>query len=261
MAGRQSRDWALVTGASGGIGEEMARQLALRGWAVVLHGRDRRRLMTLAGRLGAIGADVRIVTADLARPEGAHELIEKVDQLGIAPKLLVNNAGLGYAAPFVESDLERQRALVQLDVVSVMELAHEYGRRMALAGGGAILNVASVAATMPGPGMATYYASKAFVLSLSEALHEELAPAGVRVLAVCPGPVLTGFWAVAGTNTDMRAAFMLDPEVVCRIALVALDRDRAVCAPGLVSKACYAFGRSVPGVVARKVAGLFNQRK
>ena len=109
--------------------------------------------------------------------------------------------------------------------------------------------------------MATYYASKAYVLSLSEAMHEELAERGVEVLAVCPGPVRTGFWSVAGTNTQGRNAFMLSAEEVVRIALVALARGRAVCAPGLVSKACYAFGRSMPGIVSRKVCALFNRAK
>ena len=253
--------WALVTGATGGIGEQFCRQLARRGHALVLHGRDERRLEALARSLADEGAEVRVVLADLSRAGGASELVAKVDALGVEPTLLVNNAGLGYTSPFVGVPLERQRALVQLDVVSVMELAHVYAGRMAAAGGGAIVNVASVAGVMPGPGMATYFASKAFVLSLSQALHEELAQAGVRVLAVCPGPVDTGFWDVAGTDLSAKRAFMLSPEEVARIALVALGHGRAVCAPGLVSKACYAFGRSCPAALSRKVARLFNRRK
>lgn len=253
--------WALVTGATGGLGEEFCRQLARDGWSLVLHGRDADRLMALAGELGRLGAGVRTVTADLAAANGEDELVGKVDALGIEPELLVNNAGFGYATTFSESDAARQRALVQVNVQALTGLALAYSARMAARGSGAIVNVASVAGVMPGPHMATYYASKAYVLSLSEAMHEELAERGVEVLAVCPGPVRTGFWSVAGTNTQGRNAFMLSAEEVVRIALVALERGRAVCAPGLVSKACYAFGRSMPGIVSRKVCALFNRAK
>lgn len=253
--------WALVTGATGGLGEQFCHQLAARGYALVLHGRDEARLERLASALAKSGTDVRIAPVDLSRPDGAAELVRKVDALGIEPDLLVNNAGFGYAAEFASSVLARQRALLQVNVTSLTELCGTYAGRMARRHGGAILNVASVAGVMPGPYMSTYYASKAYVLSLSQALHEELAPTGVEVLAVCPGPVRTGFWDVAGTNTSGRNAFMLAPEEVCRIALVALERGRAVCAPGLVSKACYAFGRSMPGLVARKVCAQFNRIK
>lgn len=253
--------WALVTGATGGLGEQFCLQLARQGWSLVLHGRDAERLMTLAGELGRIGADVRTVATDLAEPDGAKRLVEQVDGLGIEPELIVNNAGFGYAAPFAASDAARQRALVAVNVASLTELALAYSARMAARGRGAIVNVASVAGVMPGPYMATYYASKAYVLSLSQAMHEELRTHGVEVLAVCPGPVRTGFWDVAGTNTQGRKAFMLSPEEVVRIALVALRRGRAVCTPGLVSKACYAFGRSMPGIVSRRVCALFNRTK
>ena len=253
--------WALVTGATGGIGRAYCKLLAERGWSLVVAGRNHAKLKRLAEELKAQGTRVFVAVADLSVPEGPERLAGVVDGLGIEPELLVNNAGLGYTAPFTEVGLARQRALVQLDVTSVMELAHIFARRMAAAGKGSIVNVASVAGTMPGPGMATYYASKAFVLSLSQALHEELAGCGVRMLAVCPGPVRTGFWDVAGTDLSAKEAFMLSPEEVARISLVALDRNRAVCAPGLVSKACYAFGRSMPGVLSRKVAGLFDRQK
>ena len=252
--------WALITGATGGIGREIATQLALQGWNLVVHGRDASKLMALAGRLGTQGANVRIVAADLASADGALDLVEKVDALGVRIDLLVNNAGFGYAEHLVASDLERQRALVQVNAVSLMELTHAFGARMAAFGSGAILNVASVAAVMPGPGMSTYFASKAFVLSLTEAVHEELAPYGVRVTALCPGPVRTGFWDAAGQDTTAKDAFMLTPEEVARIGLVALSRNRGVCAPGLVSKACYAFGRTAPGILSRKVANLFNKK-
>lgn len=250
--------WALVTGATGGIGAEMCAQLAQRGWNIVLSGRSEERLAALAAKLGLAEGRWHAVTADLASASGAAELAEKVDGLGIEVELLVNNAGLGYDVPFVEGELARQRALVQVNVVSLTELAHIFGARMAERGHGSIINVASVAAVMPGPGMSTYFASKAYALSLSQAMHEELTAKGVRVLALCPGPVRTGFWNVAGANVSAIDPIMLTPEEVSRIALVALDHNRAVCAPGVLSKACYGFGRVAPAWLSRKVAHVFN---
>lgn len=250
--------YALVTGATGGIGKELARLLALRGWNLALTGRNVEKLNALAIELEARGTRVHTEVVDLAKPGAAEELVARLDAAGVEVGLLANNAGLGITERFVESDFERQRALVQVDVVAVTELCHLLGGRMAAAGEGAILNVASVAGTMPGPGMSTYFASKAYVLSLSQALHDELAEKGVRVMALCPGPVATAFWDVAGSDVAAIEKIMLTPEEVARIALTALDNDRAVCAPGLLSKVCYGFGRLTPSWVSRTVAGIFN---
>ena len=160
----EAAKWALITGATGGLGREMARQLAAKGWSLVLHGRNAEALMALAGETAREGAIVRTVTADLATTDGPATLVAEVDALGIEVDLLVNNAGLGYTAQFVESDLDRQRKLVQLDVMAPLELCHAFGSRMAARGHGQVMNVASVAGVMPGPGMSTYYASKAYVL-------------------------------------------------------------------------------------------------
>lgn len=251
-------NYALVTGATGGIGEELCRQLARRGWSIVVTGRNQSKLEALVSELEGMGVSAVSVALDLAKPGASEELVANLDALGVEVGLLVNNAGLGIDERFVESDFERQRALVQVDVVVPTELCHLLGARMAARGTGAILNVASVAGVMPGPGMSTYFASKAYVLSLSQALHDELAQNGVKVMALCPGPVATAFWDVAGSDVHTIEKIMLTPEEVARIALTALDRDRAVCAPGLLSKVCYGFGRLTPGWVSRTVAGIFN---
>lgn len=247
--------WALVTGATGGIGFALSEELARRGWNVVLTGRNTTRLMSLAGRVAALGADVRCVQCDLATKDGPAQLVADVDALGIEIGILANNAGQGYSAPFAESDLERQQRLVQLNVTSVMELAHAYAGRMAARGEGRILNVASVAGVTPGPGMATYFASKAFVLSLSQAMHEELRPRGVHVMALCPGPVGTAFWERAESSAAAWKQAMPSAERVARIAYVALMRGRAVCAPGALSKLCYGFGRMAPYTASRRIVG------
>lgn len=253
------KGWALVTGATGGIGAEMSRQLARRGWSVALAGRSEEKLRALEAELNATGARTAILTADLADPSGAAALISAADEAGVEPEFLVNNAGLGLTAPYVQTPFERQRALIQVDVVSLAELCHAYGGRMAAHGHGRIMNIASVAGVMPGPYMSTYFASKAFVLSLSQALHDELRGCGVDVMALCPGPVRTGFWQVAGTDVSALGPLLLSPSEVCAIGLAALSLKRAACAPGLLSKACYGFGRAVPYLLSRKVAGLFNR--
>lgn len=254
------RRWALVTGATGGLGTQMCHQLAARGWSLVLAGRNEARLISLAEKLAKTGVGVQTALADLSAPDGAQKLVSQLDERNIAPELLVNNAGLGYTAPFVESSLERQRALVQLNVMAPMELAHLLGARMAQRGRGAIIFVSSVAAVMPGPGMGTYFASKAFILSLSQALHEELARYGVRVMALCPGPVNTQFWVTAGSSAARVQELFTSPRRVAHAALSALQQGFAVCTPGVLSKVSYGFGRIVPNYVSRKVAGLLLGR-
>lgn len=259
IANQGTRRWALVTGATGGIGSEMCRQLACRGWDVMISGRDEGRLDLLARELGASGARTRVLVADLADPAGAKRLAAAALASGDPIDLLVNNAGLGCSLPYLDAPVERQLDLLRVDVMALAELTHRLGAPMTERGYGAVLNVASVAGTMPGPYMSTYFASKAFVLSLSQALHEELAPRGVNVMALCPGPVRTGFWRTADTDVSVLDPIMLTPEEVCRIALTSLERGRAVCAPGLLSKVCYSFGRIAPATLSRKVAGRFNR--
>lgn len=253
-----SKRYALVTGATGGIGREFCRELAQRGWSLVVCGRNAQKLAELTAVLEASGAEALSIEADLSKPGAAESVVNQANALGVEVELLVNNAGFGICERFVESDFERQRALVQVNVVALTELCHLFGSRMAERGHGAIVNVSSVAGTMPGPGMSTYFASKAYVLSLSEALHDELGPKGVRVMALCPGPAKTAFWDVAESNVNYLSPIMLTPQTVAHRALLALDLNRTASAPGILSKVCYGFGRLTPYVLNRKVAALFN---
>lgn len=246
--------WALVTGSTGGIGSHMCHELSARGWSLVLTGRSRDKLDKLAAELAPTPCYVQV--ADLSSPDGPQTLVDALDKAHITVDMLVNNAGMGYTAPLISSDAAHQHEVVQLDVMAPLYLSQEFGARMATRRRGAIITIASVAATMPGPGMSTYFASKAFVLSLSEALHEELHPHGVKVLAVCPGPLNTNFWQAAGSRADAARNLFTSPRVVCRGSLRALKLGRTVYAPGLLSKVCYVFGRLMPGIISRKVAGL-----
>ena len=243
---------ALVTGASAGLGEEFARQLAARGHRVVLVARRGDRREALAAELG----NARAVAADLARPGAAAALIADIGKAGETVDLLINNAGFGLHGRVAELDAARQREMVDLNCGALLELARGVLPAMIERGSGAILNVASTAAFQPGPGMAVYFATKAFVLSLSEALHEEVKRHGIRVTALCPGPTRTEFGEVAGfgANAAVDRLSMESPEVV-RAGLRGLERNKALVIPGGVNKASAVSTRFVPRALVRKIAG------
>jgi hypothetical protein len=231
---------ALITGASSGIGEELARLLARQGCRLVLTARRQDRLEVLAGELEKAGAEgVLVLAADLAVAGAAARLVEELDRRGLSIDVLVNNAGFGRSGPFLDADLATEQEMVQLNVVALMDLCKLLGRRMAARGAGHILNVASTAAFQPGPLMAVYYASKAFVLSFSEALAVELRDTGVVVSTLCPGPTRTEFAAradVGGTRLVNRLARMASALDVARAALVGLGRGSRLIIPGIMNK-------------------------
>jgi uncharacterized protein len=185
---------ALITGASAGLGAEFARQLSKRGCRLVLAARRKDRLDSLAAELG----HARSVEIDLSGEDAAAELIRNLSDAGETVDLLVNNAGFGLHGRFDKADPKRLRQMVDLNCGALTDLCREVLPAMVERRSGAILNVASTAAFQAGPGMAVYFATKAYVLSLSEALHEEVRRFGVRVTALCPGPTRTEFGEVAG---------------------------------------------------------------
>ena len=190
---------ALVTGASGGIGEELARLFAADGHDLVLVARSRDKLARLAGELAQKhGVAARVLAADLARGESPREIFEELGGAGVHIDALVNNAGFGSYGLFAETDLGSELDLLQVNVVALTHLSKLFLPGMIARRRGYLMNVASTAAFQPGPLMAVYYASKAYVLSLSEALANECEGTGVRVSALCPGPTETGFVAAAG---------------------------------------------------------------
>ncbi|HET7320900.1 MAG TPA: SDR family NAD(P)-dependent oxidoreductase [Longimicrobiaceae bacterium] len=224
--------WALVTGASAGLGEEFARQLAARGVHLVLTARREERLRRLAEELaGRHSVSTLPLPIDLSRPGAAAELWERASRAGPI-HLLVNNAGFGTQGRFDKIALERQVEMVRLDCTALLELTHHALRDMRPRGEGGIVNVASIAAYQPVPLLATYAASKAFVLSLSEALHAENEDAGVRVLALSPGRTPTEFQEVAGTGSTEGAFGVRSPEQVVAAALAALEHGRSSVVPG-----------------------------
>jgi len=243
---------ALITGASAGLGVEFARQLSRRGHALVLAARRKERLDELAKELGK----ARAVAIDLSKANAAAKLMADLKAAGEEVEILVNNAGFGLIGQFAQLDAKRERQMIDLNVGTLTDLCRAVAPQMIKRKSGAILNVASTAAFQAGPKMAVYFATKAFVLSLSEALHEELQPHGVRVTCLCPGPTRTEFGEVAGFggNGLFDRVAMESPEVV-KAGLDGLDKNRAVVVPGLVNKVTASSTRFAPRFVVRKIAG------
>lgn len=243
---------ALITGASAGLGVDFARQLSADGRKLVLVARRKDRLAALAKELG----NARVVALDLSQAGAAGKLTADIAKAGETVELLVNNAGFGLAGRFAALDGKRQREMIDLNCGALTELAHAVLPAMIERGSGAILNIASTAAFQPGPGMAVYFATKAFVLSFSEALHEEVKRHGVTVTALCPGPTATEFGEVAGWGghplIDKLSANSAD---VVRAGLNGLAKGKAVVIPGAVNKAGAQGHRLLPRALLRKVAG------
>ena len=225
--------WALVTGASAGIGEAFARRLAERGMHLVLAARRAARLRALADELSRVHGVVAVgVPGDLARPGEAARLWQSASA-GRTIDLLVNNAGFGARGRFDELPLPRQVEMVQLNCTALLELTHHALGHMRPRARGGIINVASIAAFQPVADLATYAATKAFVLSLSEAVWRETRGSGLRVVALCPGRTPTEFQGVAGTGFAEGAFGVRTADQVVQAGLRALERGKSYHVPGL----------------------------
>lgn len=242
----------VVTGASSGIGAEIARQLAARNLGLTLVARREDRLRSLADELAkAHGIRVDVVAADLTDEGSRRRIPEEVSERGLSVAVLVNNAGVSTVGPVHRGNRERELAMVRTDVEAVLDLCTTFLPGMVERGVGAILNVASTAAFQPLPGQAGYSASKAFVLAYSRALREELRGTGVTVTALCPGPVETEFAATAGFSEEEAEAalprFMwLPARDVARAGVEGLARGRAVVIPGMANRVTAAGGHLMP---------------
>jgi short-subunit dehydrogenase len=246
---------ALVTGASSGIGEAYARALRRRGERLVLVARREERLEALARELG--GEDWALpVPSDLATPDAAARLWKHIDERSLAVDLLVNNAGLGHTAPFERQPLEVLRAMIDVNVRALVELTHAVLPGMRERGRGRIVNVASNAAFQPVPFLSVYAATKAFVLSFTEGLAEELRGSGVHVQALCPGLTRTEFLEVAGTHRGLKVTRtpMMTADEVVEASLEGLDRGRLRVIPGRINRLAVLAQRFVPVAVPRRVA-------
>jgi hypothetical protein len=223
---------ALITGASGGIGKELAKVAAKNGYDTILVARSEGKLNALAEELTTThGVAATVITSDLSLPEAPHALYEAVQ----APvDVLINNAGFTVFGEFTETDMQREMAMIQVNIAALTALSKLFLPPMVERGGGYVMNVASTAAFMPGPLMAVYYATKAYVLSFSEAVNEELDGTGVSVTALAPGPTETGFQARGNMEDSKLVAGrdIMSAEVVAEAGWKAMMSRKPVIIPG-----------------------------
>jgi hypothetical protein len=257
------RPVALVTGASGGIGAAFANVLAQRGHDLVIVSRTQQKLEESAAQLEAEhGAQVEVLAADLETDAGVALVVDRLGDASRPIELLVNNAGFGTFGKFHELPIEQESAMIALNVVALVKLSHAALGPMVERGHGGIINISSVGAYQPTPFYASYSATKAFVSSFSNAVHEELSGTGVKSMVVAPGFTRTDFHirAEVDASGSMPGFLWQSANEVAEISMKAYDRGRAVCVPGGMNKMAAAFSSVMPAGVSRSVAGAVSKR-
>jgi uncharacterized protein len=252
---------ALITGASSGLGEEFARQLARENYDLVLTARREDRLKAVAAEALKLGSSkVEVIAADLGQPDAATKLHRQVSDRGIEVECLINNAGFGTHGIFHKLPLEREVEQINLNVTSLVSMTRLFLEGMVARRRGTIINVASTAAFQPVPYMATYGASKSFVLDFSEAVAYEVKSSGVTVMALCPGPTRTEFQDVAGVNeTGVPSFAYMDAKTVVAQALASAKRGKSVRINGIMNQLMAQSTRITPRArVARIAGGMFK---
>jgi short-subunit dehydrogenase len=250
---------AVVTGASSGIGERMAQMLLQAGVPVVAVARRRERLESLAEH-----GDVEVLAADLGTSDGLRAVVERIAADHDPVDLVVNNAGFGTSGWFHEQDADRFAAEIELNITALTRLSHAALATMIPRGYGYLLNVSSVASFQPGPKLAVYAATKAYVTNLTEALHEECRGTGVKVTALCPGLTKTEFQSVSNTEgyeAQFPAMAWTDVDLVARTGLNDVAKGRAVSVPGVLYKTVVSTSQVTPGFLSRRVSGLLMKRR
>ena len=265
----QAKGAALVTGASGGIGLELARLLAADGHDLVLVARGAAKLEEVGAELArAHGIAYHVIAADLTDPAAPEAVFRAVREKGVEVEVLVNNAGFGLYGPFVKTaaeeptELARELEMIQVNVTALTHLAKLFVPGMVARKRGRVMNVASTAAFQPGPLMAVYYASKAYVLSFSQALSEELRGTGVTATALCPGATRTEFQKAAAMEGSrlFNTPLVMDAATVARVGYRGMLAGKAVVVPGLANKVMAQGTRFVPRRVATRLARMAQER-
>jgi short-subunit dehydrogenase len=245
----------LITGASTGIGYELAKLCAHDKYSLVLVARNEEKLIQVADELKEkYNVSVTILAKDLSLPHAPEEIFHELKNKDISIDILVNNAGVGVYGNFSETDLHKEIKMIDLNISSLVKMTKLFLPQMEIKRHGKILNVASLAGFMPGPGMSVYYASKAFVLSFSEALNEELKGSGISVTALCPGPTKTEFEKNADFSFS-HALHLMDAKIVAQVGYKALMKGKAVVIPGFRNNIVPFLVRISPRSLVRHVTG------
>lgn len=258
------RRTALVTGGSGGIGLEIAKELARKGFDIALVARRRDTLEAAAGQIeGKFDVMAHVFAADLRRSDAPDQIFDFLHNENLPIEVLVNNAGFGLGGEFSETELSRELEMIQVNIGALTHLTKLFLPPMVKRHSGRILNVASTAAFQPGPLMAVYYATKAYVLSFSQALAEELRNTGVTVTALCPGPTLTDFAEAAQmTNSRLFTSFgVADADDVARYGVRAMLRGKRLAIPGIRNKALAQANRLAPRALSTRIARMLQETR
>jgi len=260
---KQTSKTALITGASGGIGYDLAKEFASHGYNVVLVARSKEKLEQLAQELRTTyGIQATVLTQDLGAPAAPQQIFDQLTQAGITVDVLVNNAGFASYGFFHEADTQKELDMIQLNVMALVYLTRLFLPGMVARRSGKILNVASTAAFQPGPLMAVYYATKAFVLSFSEAIANELKDSGVTVTALCPGPTESGFQARAAMeDSKLVQSGLMDSMTVAQAGYEGLMQGKTVVIPGLFNKVGAVAPRFVPRKMVTQVVRNMQERR
>ena len=253
--------WVLITGSSAGIGCELARVFASRGYDLILAARREEALAALARELAAAHAvRAKTMLADLSVPGAAEAMVEALERAGVEVEILVNNAGVMFEGDFTSITLQDQLRLLQINIVALTSLTHLVLPKMIARGHGRILNVASIAAFMPIPRLAAYAAAKAYVLSLTESLSQELSGTGVTATALCPGFTDTAMVRGSQMAKVVPAPMIMSPKDAAELGCAACVKGETICVPGLANRALTSGARLLPRALVRTIGGMTTMR-
>ena len=259
MTTAATRGTALVTGASVGIGRDLARLLAADGYSLVLVARDVAALKAVANELQSDRVKVQVIPADLSDPASPQRIFDELNDSGTHIDILINNAGFGWHGLYANANIERELAMIQVNISALAHLTRLFLPGMIAKCDGRILNVASVAGFLPGPFVATYYATKAFVVSFSQAISAELEGTGVTVTSLCPGPTATEFHKRAKVaNTPVFQANLMTSQAVAIAGYHGMMKGKRIVVPGLKNKLLTVAVRLFPRGVILKASKRLN---
>lgn len=247
-------NYVLITGASSGIGYELAKLFKRDGYNLILVARNKERLKIASDRLKDKESKIIMLDVDLSKEEEIDKLIRFINENKIEVDILVNNAGVGSFGDFTEIDWSIEEKLIDINIKALTKLTKYFLPKIIEKRSGGILNVASTAAFASGPRMATYYASKAYVLNITEAIHEEVKDYGVKISCLCPGPVRTSFQNKAGINKSEQAKkYLMDADIVAKVGYDQFKKGKVIIIPGSKNKILVNLNKIFPRVISRKI--------
>lgn len=256
-----NKQYVLITGASSGIGYELAKLYARSGQNLILIARNIDRLKKVESELSKYNVEIKILSLDISKNYDIEKLFNYVEINNLNINTLINNAGIGTFGDFKEVEWEKEEALIDINIKSLTRLTKYFLPKIIGNKNGGILNVASTAAFCSGPRMATYYASKAYVLNLTEAIYEECKDTGIKVSCLCPGPVKTGFQGKAGIKKSESAKkYLMDAEEVAKITYKEFNKGKLIIIPGVKNKLLVLGNKLLPGSISRKIILKTNKR-